>query len=238
MSGPGRRLERVSGLPDALHLTEPRRGFGPVLAAIALAVTFQLAAPDTDLTQLVGVLIHGCVIVLALRAAGAEPRLIGWAAVVIALFALAAAVAVLAPGDPARVAPRILTLMLVLMTPTVVIAGVIRELREDGTITVQTVICGLCLYLLLGLAFATLYGAIEDLGDQPFFKNGIPGRPDDFLYFSLATLTTTGYGDFSAATELGRAMSVTEALVGQIYLVTVLAVIVSNVGQRRRSTPS
>lgn len=238
MSGPGRRLERASNLPGALHLTEPRRGFGPVLGAIVIAVTFQLSAPDTDPTQLVGVLIHGCVIVLALRAAGAERRLIDWAAIVIALFAVAATVAVLVPGGPASAAPRVLTLVLVLLTPTVVIAGVIRELREDGTVTVQTVICGLCIYLLLGLAFASLYGAVEDLGDQQFFNHGIPGSPDDFLYFSLATLTTTGYGDFSAATELGRAMSVTEALIGQIYLVTVLAVIVSNVGQRRRRSPS
>ena len=183
-------------------------------------------------------MIHGCVIVLALHAAGAERRLVVGAAITIAGFAVAALVAVLAPGDPASAAPHVLTLVLVLITPTVVIAGVIRELREDGTVTVETVICGLCIYLLLGLAFASLYGAIEELGDQPFFKHGISGGPDDFLYFSLATLTTTGYGDFSAAIELGRAMAVTEALIGQIYLVTVLAVIVSNVGQRRRSSPS
>ena len=61
----------------------------------------------------------------------------------------------------------------------------------------------------------------------------MPGTPNDFLYFSLATLTTTGYGDLSAATELGRAMAVTEALIGQMYLVTVLAVIVSNVRRRQ-----
>jgi voltage-gated potassium channel Kch len=79
-----------------------------------------------------------------------------------------------------------------------------------------------------------VFGAIEDLSGEPFFKAGVAGSPNDFLYFSLSTLTTTGYGDFSAATDLGRAVAVTEALIGQMYLVTVLAVIVSNVGRERR----
>jgi len=87
--------------------------------------------------------------------------------------------------------------------------------------------------MLIGTGFAVLFGAIEDIGNTPFFMNVTNGTPSDFLYFSLATLTTTGYGDFAAATELGRAMSVTEALIGQMYLVTVLAVIVANVRTRR-----
>jgi len=64
-------------------------------------------------------------------------------------------------------------------------------------------------------------------------SSGQPGTPNDFLYFSLATLTTVGYGDMTAATDVGRAVAVTEALLGQFYLVTVLAVIVTNVSRRR-----
>jgi voltage-gated potassium channel Kch len=110
--------------------------------------------------------------------------------------------------------------------------GVVRELEEDGHVTVQTVICGLCLYLLLGLAFAFVYAALDEISSQSFFAQKVDGTPNDFLYFSMVTLTTTGYGDFTAQTELGRTLAVTEALLGQIYLVTVLAVIVSNVRRR------
>jgi voltage-gated potassium channel Kch len=53
-------------------------------------------------------------------------------------------------------------------------------------------------------------------------------EPNDFLYFSFATLTTVGYGDLVAATDLGRSLAVSEALIGQIYLVTVVALIVGN----------
>jgi uncharacterized membrane protein len=54
----------------------------------------------------------------------------------------------------------------------------------------------------------------------------------DFLYYSFASLTTTGFGDITAATSFGRSVGITEALVGQIYLVTVVAVIVSNLRPR------
>lgn len=233
MSGIGARsrFERAGGLASALHLTEPRRSFGLVLAAIIAAVVFQLAAPDTNPSHVFGIFLQGAVIVLALRAAGASPRVVNVATLSMAVVIVAAGLALLGPVDVARAVPRVLTLTLILLAPTAVVAGVIRELHEDRRVTVQTMYCGVCLYLLLGMAFALLFGAIGDISGEPFFNYGVAGTTNDFLYFSLATLTTTGYGDFSAATELGRAMAVTEALMGQIYLVTVLAVIVSNIGR-------
>ena len=44
-------------------------------------------------------------------------------------------------------------------------------------------------------------------------------------------MTTTGFGDLTAAHDLGRSLAIMEALIGQIYLVTVVALIVSNMGQ-------
>ena len=75
-------------------------------------------------------------------------------------------VALFGINDIAPTAPRVLTLVLVLLTPTAIVAGVVRELREDRRVTVQTIYCGLSLYLLLGLAFAVLFGAIEDIGKR------------------------------------------------------------------------
>jgi Ion channel len=220
-------------LTEALQLTEPRRSFGIVLAAIVVAMIYQLAVPFGDVPRLIAIALQSTVIVLALRAAGFHRHIVRVAAAL--LFGLVVAVAIALLGfdqiDPA--APRLITLILIMLTPLAIVAGVVRELREDKRVTVQTIYCGLSLYLLLGLAFAFLFGAVEDISGQPFFSQGIPGTSTDFLYFSLATLTTTGYGDFSAATDLGRAMSVTEALIGQMYLVTVLAVIVSNVSRSR-----
>lgn len=225
------RKRAEHGLPDAFQLTEPRQDFGVVLLAIIAAMIFQLAAPASDLSRFIAIVLQSTVIVLALRAAGFHRHIVRVAALILGAVSLLVGVALIGIQDVAPAAPRILTLLLVLLTPAAIVAGVIRELREDRRVTVQTVFCGLSLYLLLGLAFAVLYGAVEDIGGQ-FFAHDEPGTTNDFLYFSLATLTTVGYGDFTAATDLGRAMSVTEALIGQIYLVTVLAVIVTNVRRR------
>jgi voltage-gated potassium channel Kch len=95
----------------------------------------------------------------------------------------------------------------------------------------------------VGLIFGVAYATISDISDTSFFNPpGSYGR-DDFLYFSYTTLTTVGYGDLVAATNLGRSLAITEALVGQIYLVTVVAVIISNLeavrpGRRRSKEPA
>jgi len=70
-----------------------------------------------------------------------------------------------------------------------------------------------------------------------FFAGGADASVAHCIYFSFVTLATVGYGDFSARTDLGHTLSVIEALIGQIYLVTVVSVIVSNLGhpaERRR----
>jgi hypothetical protein len=227
------RSRAAHGLPGALQLTEPRRSFGLVLAAILAAMVFQLAATNTDLSRFIAIVLQSAVIVLALRAAGFHRHIVKVAAAALTALALVVGVALIGIDDVAPTAPRVLTLVLVLLTPAAIVAGVIRELREDKRVTVQTIFCGLSLYLLLGLAFAVLFGAVEDISGNYFFAHHEPGTTNDFLYFSLATLTTVGYGDLAAASDLGRTMSVTEALIGQIYLVTVLAVIVANVSRRR-----
>jgi voltage-gated potassium channel Kch len=72
------------------------------------------------------------------------------------------------------------------------------------------------------------------LGSEPFFVQTQKATTADYLYFSYVTQTTLGYGDFTAAAGLGRALAVLEALIGQIFLVTVVALLVSNLGRTRR----
>ncbi len=57
------------------------------------------------------------------------------------------------------------------------------------------------------------------------------------MYFSFAVLTTTGFGDLTAATHVGRSLAVVEMLLGQLYLVTVIGVLVGNFAGRRSRTP-
>ena len=96
----------------------------------------------------------------------------------------------------------------------------------------HTVLGAICVYVLIGMMFAFGYAAISELGSTSFFAQTSHAGLPDFLYFSFVTLTTVGYGDLTAATNLGRAVAVTEALAGQLYLVTIIAVLVSRMASR------
>jgi len=69
-----------------------------------------------------------------------------------------------------------------------------------------------------------------------FFANGNSATTSHCLYFSFTTLTTVGYGDFVARTDTGHTLAIFEALIGQIYLVTIVSLIVSNLGRSRRTS--
>ncbi len=121
--------------------------------------------------------------------------------------------------------------MFVSLAPASIVVGVVRQARRARMITLRTMFGVLCVYLLLGSAFAYAYGIDSAIGDGSFFAEIHGGNLSDFLYFSFTTMTTTGFGDLTAAHDFGRSLAITEALIGQIYLVTLVALIVSNLGQ-------
>jgi hypothetical protein len=116
--------------------------------------------------------------------------------------------------------------LLVVTTPVVIL----RDLWHHRTITSASIVGAVCVYLLLGLLFTSLYQIIGAL-DSPFFVQQTDPRQLDYLYFSFVTLTTVGYGDLTPAQSIGRSVVGFEALLGQVYLVTIVARMVSLVGQ-------
>jgi hypothetical protein len=123
--------------------------------------------------------------------------------------------------------------LLVAIAPLVIAGAIVRNVRTDQAVTLYTLSGVLAIYLLAGMFFSFFYAAIDAVGDGNFFAQiSDPGR-SDFLYFSYITLSTTGYGDLTPAPDLGRTLAVAEALLGQIYLVTIVAVIVANLLPRR-----
>ena len=136
-------------------------------------------------------------------------------------------------GELGSTAGRIVAVLLVALAPIAIARGVVRGVRTEGAVTMHTMFGVLCIYLLIGMLFAYAYGLVGDAQSQPFFASGIDPDISDYLYFSFATITTVGYGDLSAATDLGRSVAIAEALIGQIYLVTVVAVIVGGLSRSR-----
>ena len=211
-----------------------RQRYGMLLLALAATFFFEGVAQSGDLQRAVGTVLIGATLMLALYAAELPSRLLRVAAALILIIVAGVVIASVAgKGTTVTGIAAIANGLLVAVAPPAVVIGVLRNLRATGTVTVTVVAGVLCLYLLVGLFFAFTYIAIQNLGGAPFFSNGAAATSSRSVYFSFITMTTVGYGDFTARTNLGHTLAVGEALLGQIYLVTVVAAIVSRMVPRR-----
>jgi hypothetical protein len=199
-----------------------------VLALTVLAVLFSILAPDTPAGRGIAVLLQSTML-LAVIATSREPgatRGLSAAFVLAVLLALAALVIlsvvpswVSAAGTAAAVAA-----VLVVLT-----RGVVQLIRDRG-VTIQAVAGALTSYLLIGLLFALVVRLLVGIASQQYFEqvSSSTVTQSQEIYFSFTTLTTTGYGDLTPALSAGRALSVLEMLIGQIYLVTVIGLLIGN----------
>jgi len=103
----------------------------------------------------------------------------------------------------------------------------VRQILLFPEVTIQSIYGAISAYLIIGLMFASFYAAMYYLGSTPFFSGHQRGSPSVFQYFSFTTLTTLGYGDYTAATAVGRAVAMLEAMTGQIFLATLVAKLVA-----------
>ena len=113
--------------------------------------------------------------------------------------------------------------LLVTATLPVTLVRVLHHRR----VTYETVLGALCTYVLLGLLFAFAYLALDLVRDAPFFAQPGAHEASEYLYFSFVTITTLGFGDLSPAVGLPQALTALEALLGSVFLVTLVARLVT-----------
>lgn len=202
--------------------------YGVVLALIVATFAFAAAAPDDDWTASVLLLAYCAVFVTALWTSGLA-RIDSRPSIALALVSAAMALTQLALGG------RTLTGTVALLTGALIAATIVtlaRGVMDQTVVNAQSVRGAICVYLLLGLMFVFLYGGAAVLVDGAFFAQGTDGTRALRVYFSFVTLATLGYGDYTPAGDLGHIMAIVEALIGQLYLVTVVALLVSRIGHR------
>jgi hypothetical protein len=213
------------------------------VCVITLLSLFDLDSPDEPLLSravaAVVALLVGAILLLALRASGlrAGVQRVVDAIVIVATGALivVSVVGGMAPSAGAsqlRAIGFLIVVAFAIVTPIVII----RRLLQHRQVHRSTVLGAIAAYLLIPLSYFYLFVAIEQLSQESFFKTAEPTT--SFMYFSLATLTTLGYGDLAASGNLGQFLSTSEAVVGQIYLVTCVALIMGLFIQGWRSDRS
>jgi hypothetical protein len=204
---------------------------GVLLFTLAFAV-FALIAQDGGPVRTIELFAAGATLLVAVltsRAPAATRRLAGAGVAIVVLIGGIAAAFV---GPHPALTFGATTLMLA-GTAGVIGAGLVRLVIERGVV-LQAVFGALAVYMLVGLVFAFLIGTLATGESRPYFASGTDATQNARVYFSFTALTTTGFGDYTAATRPGRALAVLEMLIGQLYLVTVIATLVGNLRHQRR----
>jgi hypothetical protein len=202
--------------------------YGFALALILADYLLLAALSGTIAGRLVTYVVVACTLLVTLLTARA-PRL--WITLALAVVGATALVAVWAALTQTLAGflglSSALGVCLLLATPVVIV----RDIIKTRLVSVQTLLAAMCLYLLIGIIFALLYNFAGTLTPGGFFGSPSLGTITNCLFFSFTTLTTVGYGNLVPATPFGQSLAMVEAVSGQIYLIVVVARLVSLWGQ-------
>jgi hypothetical protein len=216
-------------------MNDPRPSRGRYRYAAVLLVTmtvavFALLASDGPGSRGIELLAAGATLLVAVLTSRARLRT---RRAVAAGFgpALLAAVGYAIFGHPHPPLTLAVTAVLLACTVGVILSGLVRLVFERGVV-LQAVFGALAVYVLVGLTFAFTIGALATGVSTDYFTQG-DATQSIRVYYSFTVLTTTGFGDYTAATRGGHALAVLEMLLGQLYLVTVIATLVGNLSHDR-----
>jgi hypothetical protein len=212
-----------------LRLLPKSRGSGVRYGSLLmiLVVTYLLSAFTAgSLVSAVQVLLFLAVVLIALRT-GRFPRKTGQV-IAVGLLVGSAAAGILQLVDQHGVGGALASLWTAMIL-LLAVFFIVRQVLAQPEITVESIYGVLSAYMMIGLIFSAVYVAMWKFGGsgQSFFADGTLPNTKIFQYFSFTTLTTLGYGDFTAAGDGGRAVAVLEAIIGQMFLATLVARLVA-----------
>ncbi len=210
------------------HVLSPD-SYGLVLTFIIISIIVTATLPESPWALVIDIVALGITHLLALRTSREQVRTIR-----IGIAGLTASIVIVIIYAFVRIAQlRWIPEMSCALVIAITTIAVVRRLLTYPVINVAMVLGALCIYLLFGLFFTYLYATVGSLIPVPVFAEVKQASLSDYLYFSYITLTTVGYGDLTPGSGLARSLAVVEALTGQLYLVTVLALLVSKFGMAR-----
>ena len=203
-----------------------------LLFLLLLGIMVLLAiAGDSDWGSAVLLIAMSTATWLALRASHVQRTVLRLAVATIPIVTVIALLLLVAGSERTTdILSGALLLLLVIAAPL----AIVKNLANRADVTANTFFAAVSVYLLVAMFFATLYSLIALITREPFFVQTDDPSAVEYLYFSFTTITTVGYGDYTAALSLGKMMAMIEAVLGQLYLITVVALVVQNLGQARQ----
>jgi hypothetical protein len=195
--------------------------FGLVLLLVIATYVLLSVTAYKGWTGVLIAVVAGAGGIVALVSSEARPDVMGTATAAAVVAVALVAVAAFTGGSTLLGIAALLVVTVLVVATGAMLGAVLRE-REVGF---RTILGAVSVYVNLGLLFSFLYAAIDRLQAGAFF--GKQAEVGDFVFFSVTTLTTTGYGNLVPAAQPGKLLSGLEMLIGQLFVVTFIAGLVS-----------
>lgn len=197
--------------------------FGLVLVLVLTTYVLGSVLSNRSWGAVLLTIVSGATSVVALTSSHARPIFVRRALMLAVLATLLAMISAATGGRHWLSAANFIEIGLL----AVAMGAVLRRVLTAGSVSSRTILGAISVYTALGILFTWAYGLIDRLEGGGFFGADVATKGSDFLFFSYTTLTTTGYGDLVPAGQVGRMVSGLEMMLGQIFLVTLVAGLVS-----------
>jgi hypothetical protein len=221
MNSPGRRAERREVWRGRAERV--RDAFGLVLVLVLLTYVLASLLDNRGWSAVILVLATSVTSIVALASSHVKPRAVRasiWLSALTVLFAVAAAA-----SDEETLLNIASAIQICLLT--VAMLAVLGRVVASTEVGSRTILGAISVYTVLGILFTFAYGMVDRIQGGPFFEGLSHPGGSDFIFFSYTTLTTTGYGNLVPGGQPGRMISGLEMMIGQIFLVTLVAGLVS-----------
>jgi len=200
--------------------------YGWVFLLLMVDIALLELLPMGTGTLIVQVVFVAATLVLALRTSDAPKKILRFGQIGALVAGTAAIVIAIGGSGKLLGGTYFLMALMLLVTPPVMLVRLLHHRR----VTARTLIGALCVYLMIGLLYTFMFLGLGTTNGGKLFAQKDTTESADCVYFSFITEATVGYGDLTPVGNLPRLMAVTLGLLGQMYLVTTVARLVSLFG--------
>lgn len=209
--------------------------FGLVLVMLSILIwVFIPIASANNWARIPTAAVYSLSIIITIHISAVHPRVFNLVVIMSAVLTVMVTVGIIIDSRPLSAAAAIGFAVLLLVAGAVIMARVINA----SSIKISTISGAVAVFLLTAMAFSEVYGALELLNPGSFRDTSTAMTHESMQYFSLITISTVGYGDVIPLSHAARSLASLEAVVGQIFLVTIVARLVSAFGTTKRDGKS
>lgn len=195
-----------------------------LLALLVISILTRAALGDSRIVEVGHAIVFWIIFLGTIEVAGASPRLLNLSRITLVIWIIPQLISIY--SDKTILAVNLTVLILNIVIAVGVIVYTFKELFETRSANVDSVVAAVFGYLLIAVGFALVYAAIAAGVTDAFLFGQGEVNFNTFVYFSLVTMTTLGYGDILPLSDFARALAGLQAVFGTLYFAVFIGTLV------------